>query len=313
MFRGKIVIVGSGLVGSTSAYTIMLGGLFNEICIIDINRDKAEGDAMDMNHGVSFVKPVNVISGGYDLCRDADIVVITAGAAQKPGETRINLLKRNALIFKDIIENIMKYAPDDIILLTVTNPVDILTYITYRLSGLDKRRVIGSGTVLDTSRLKYMISRHTGVDARNCHTYIIGEHGDSEVAAWSVTNIAGMSMDEYAQSTGKCTPKDRDRMYNSVVHAAYDIIDKKGATYYAIALAVSRIVSCIAGEENSVLTVSSVFEGEYGISDVCLSVPTLLGGYGVGRIFEVNFSDEELKALKNSAQIMRSALADIQK
>lgn len=313
MFRGKIVIVGSGLVGSTSAYTIMLGGLFNEICIIDINRDKAEGDAMDMNHGVSFVKPVNVVSGGYDLCRDADIVVITAGAAQKPGETRIDLLKRNALIFKDIIENIMKYAPDDIILLTVTNPVDILTYITYRLSGLDKRQVIGSGTVLDTSRLKYMISRHTGVDARNCHTYIIGEHGDSEVAAWSVTNIAGMSMDEYARSTGKCTPNDRDRMYNSVVHAAYDIIDKKGATYYAIALAVSRIVSCIAGEENSVLTVSSVFEGEYGISDVCLSVPTLVGGYGVERIFEVNFSDDELKALKNSAQIMRSALADIQK
>ncbi len=311
MYRGKIVIVGAGLVGSTTAYTIMLGGLFNEIAIIDINKDKADGDAMDMNHGVSFVKPVNVYAADYDTCKDADIVVITAGVAQKPGETRIDLLKRNALVFQDIIGSIMKYAPDDIILIPVTNPVDILTYITYKLSGLPKNQVLGSGTVLDTSRLKYMISRHTGVDARNCHTYIIGEHGDSEVAAWSITNIAGLSMEEYAKTYGKCTKEDLDKMHYDVKHAAYDIISKKGATYYAIALAVSRIVSCIAGEENSVLTVSSIFEGEYGIKDVALSVPTQVGANGVGGIFEVNLSDSEMEGLRNSAKIMRDLIDTI--
>ena len=312
MFRGKIVIVGAGFVGSTTAYTIMLGGLFNEIAIIDINREKAEGDAMDMNHGVSFVKPVTVISGDYSVCKDADIVVITAGVNQKPGETRIDLLKRNAFVLKDIVGNIMKYAPSDVILLTVTNPVDILTYITYHLSGLPKNQVLGSGTVLDTSRLKYMISKKTGVDARNCHTYIIGEHGDSEVAAWSVTNIAGMTMEEYCKSTGMCAIQDLDDMYNEVRNAAYEIINRKGATYYAIALAVSRIVSCIAGEENSVLTVSSVFDGEYGIKDVCLSVPTKVGGYGVDKIFEVNFSEHELEGLRNSARVMKEALDEIE-
>lgn len=313
MFRGKLVVIGAGSVGSTTAYTIMLGGLFNEIGIIDINRDKADGDAMDMNHGVSFVKPVTVTSGDYSICRDADIVVITAGAAQKPGETRIDLLKRNAHILEDIVGNIMKYAPDDVILLTVTNPVDVLTYITYKISGLPKNQVIGSGTVLDTSRLKYMISKKTGVDPRNCHTYIIGEHGDSEVAAWSVTNIAGMSMEEYCSATGACNIGDLDTMYNDVRNAAYEIINKKGATYYAIALAVARIVSCIAGEENSVLTVSSVFEGEYGIRDVCLSVPTKVGGNGVERIFEVGFSEDEMKGLKKSAEIMRHALDEVEK
>lgn len=308
MFRGKLVMVGAGFVGSTTAYTIMCGGLFNEIVIIDLNRDKAEGDAMDMAHGVSFVKPVNVYSGDYSDCKDADIVVITAGANQKPGETRLDLLKRNAIITKDIVDNIMKYAPEDVILLTVSNPVDILTYITYRVSGLPKNQVIGSGTVLDTSRLKYMLSRHTGVDARNCHTYIIGEHGDSEVAAWSISNIAGISMEEYAEKLGKCRKKDLEDMYLAVKRAAYDIIDKKGATYYAIALAVNRIAECIAGEENSVLTVSSVFDGEYGIKDVALSVPTQVSGYGVEKILEVPFSESEMDGLRNSARTLRENL-----
>ena len=267
---------------------------------------------MDMNHGVSFVKPVDVYAADYSTCRDADIVIITAGAAQNPGENRRDLLVRNTVILKSIVESIIKYAPDDVILLTVSNPVDVLTYITYKLSGLPKNQVLGSGTVLDTSRLKYMISRHTGVDARNCHTYIIGEHGDSEVAAWSITNIAGLNMEEYAKKYRKCTRQDLDVMYNDVKQSAYDIIEKKGATYYAIALAVAKIVSCIAGEENSVLTVSSVFDGEYGIKDVALSVPTLVGGTGVEGIFEVDFSDNELAGLKNSAQIMRNLIESIQ-
>ncbi len=308
MFRGKIIIIGAGAVGAATAYTIMLGGLFNEIAIIDINRDKAEGEAMDMNHGVSFVKPVTVTAGDYSVCEGADIVVITAGAAQREGETRLDLLHRNARIFKGIIESVMRYAPSDVILLPVTNPVDILTYITWKISGLDKRQVIGSGTVLDTSRLKYMISRHTGVDARNCHTYIIGEHGDSEVAAWSITNIAGMSMAEYARATGKCTPADMEYMYKSVKSAAYEIIEKKGSTCYAIALAVSRIAACIAGEENSVLTVSGIFSGEYGIDDIALSVPMLVSGYGIERIFEVPLNERELTGLRDSASRLHAEL-----
>lgn len=311
MFRGKIVIVGAGFVGSTIAYTIMCGGLFNDIVLIDINKNKAEGDAMDMAHGVSFVKPVNIYSGDYNECTDADIVVITAGANQKPGETRLDLLKKNTAIMKDIVENVMKFAPPDIILLTVTNPVDILTYVTYKISGLPKNQVIGSGTVLDTSRLKYMISRHTDVDARNCHTYIIGEHGDSEVAAWSITNIAGMGMKEYSSRTGRCTKEDLEFMYNRVKHAAYEIIEKKGATYYAIGLAVARICACIAGEENSILTVSSVFEGEYGIRDVAMSVPTKLSGYGVEYILEVPFDKREMQGLRDSAQTLSEYIKEL--
>lgn len=312
MFRGKIVIVGDGFVGSTTAYTIMCGGLFSDIVIIDIDRDKAEGDAMDISHGVSFVRPVNIRSGGYDECSDADIVVITAGANQKVGETRLDLLQKNTNILKDVVSGIMKYAPEDIILLTVSNPVDILTYVTWKLSGLPKNQVIGSGTVLDTSRLKYMLSRHTNIDARNCHTYIIGEHGDSEVAAWSISNIAGIPIDDFSRQTGLCTPNDCDKMYKQVKNAAYEIIQKKGATYYAIALAVSRITECMAGEQNSILTVSSVLDGEYGIHGVALSIPAKLYGYGIDWIPTVPFSQEEMDGLNQSAEIMRDYIAKLE-
>ncbi len=312
MFRGKIVIVGAGFVGSTTAYTIMLGGLFSEIVIIDIDKNKAEGDALDIAHGVALNKPVKVIAGDYDECKDADIVVITAGANQTPGETRTDLLKRNAGIIKSITENIMKHAPDDIILLTVTNPVDILTYVTYKVSGLPKNQVLGSGTVLDTARLKYLISKKTGIDARNCHTYIIGEHGDSEVAAWSITNIGGMSMQEYCTFTGRCSIDDLDKMYKEVKNAAYEIISKKGATYYAIAVAVARIVECIAGDENSILTVSSIFDGQYGISDVALSVPTKVGGLGIEKVLEVPFARNEMKGLQNSADKLKELISGLE-
>ena len=308
MFRGKIVIVGSGDVGSTTAYTIMLGGLFSEIVIIDQNNAKAEGDALDISHGVAHTKPVSVYAGDYKDCKDCDIVVITAGASQNPGENRIDLLKRNAVIVKSITESIMKYAPSDVILLTVTNPVDILTYVTYKISGLPQNQILGSGTVLDTSRLKYLISKKTGIDARNCHTYIIGEHGDSEVAAWSVTNIGGMSMKEFCSFTGRCDLGDLDNMYKQAKNAAYEIIDRKGSTYYGIAVAVDRIVECIAGDENSILTVSSVFDGQYGIKDVALSVPTKVGGGGIEKILEVPFSDEELKGLRLSADKLKSLI-----
>lgn len=311
MFRGKIVIIGAGYVGSTTAYTIMLGGLFSEIVIIDINKEKAIGDAADISHAVSFVKPVRVTAGDYSECRDADIVIITAGANQAPGETRLDLLKRNVDITKNIVENIMKYVPDDIILLTVSNPVDILTYVTYKLSGLPKNRVLGSGTVLDTSRLKYMISRKIGIDARNCHSYVIGEHGDSEVIAWSITNIGGMSMHEFCRYTGKCNIGDMEKIAADVKNSAYHIIEKKGATYYAIAVAVAKIVECIAGDENSILTVSSVFDGQYGISDVALSVPTKVGGDGIEKILEVPFSRDEMKGLRDSASTLKEMIKEI--
>ena len=290
MLRGKIVVVGAGFVGSTTAYTIMLDGFFREIVLIDVNKDKADGDALDMAHGTSFLKPVSVYSGDWKDCAGADIVVITAGV---------------------IVENVMKYAPTDVILLTVTNPVDILTYVTYKLSGLPKQQIIGSGTVLDTSRLKYLISKHTGIDARYCHTYIIGEHGDSEVAAWSITNIAGMSMKSFFEHYGKCTDEDLQAMYSEVKNSAYEIIQKKGATYYAIATAVARIVECISGGENSVLTISSVLNGEYGIEDISLSVPTQVSGYGVERILDVPFNETELQGLRSSAKTLKDSLKSI--
>ena len=312
MFRGKIVIVGDGFVGSTTAYTIMLGGLFSEIVIIDINKNKAEGDALDISHGVSLVKPVKVYAGDYRDCKDADIVIITAGVGQTPGQTRLDLLKGNVSVMKIITESIMQHAPKDVILLMVTNPVDILTYVVHKISGLPKNQVLGSGTVLDTARLKYLISNKTGIDARNCHTYIIGEHGDSEVAAWSITNIGGMSMHEFCRYTGKCDINDLSVMYEDVKNSAYEIINKKGATYYAIAVAVARIVECIAGDENSILTVSSVFSGEYGIDDVALSVPTKVGGDGIEKILEVPFSREEMKGLRNSADTLKEQIRELE-
>ena len=288
MLRGKIVVVGAGFVGSTTAYTIMLDGFFREIVLIDVNKDKADGDALDMAHGTSFLKPVSVYSGDWKDCAGADIVVITAGVNQKVGETRIDLLKRNTEIFKSIVENVMKYAPTDVI-----------------------QQIIGSGTVLDTSRLKYLISKHTGIDARYCHTYIIGEHGDSEVAACSITNIAGMSIKSFFEHYGKCTDEDLQAMYNEVKNSAYEIIQKKGATYYAIATAVARIVECISGGENSVLTISSVLNGEYGIEDISLSVPTQVSGYGVERILDVPFNETELQGLRSSAKTLKDSLKSI--
>ncbi len=313
MLKGKITVVGAGNVGATTAYTLMLSGLVSEILLIDINRDKAEGDAMDMNHGISFVSPVKIYSGSYQDIKGSDMVIITAGASQKEGEKRTDLLKRNTVIFRDIVDNVLKYCHDDTILMVVTNPVDILTYITYKMSGFSKRHVIGSGTVLDTARLKYLLGEHTNVDVRNVHTYIIGEHGDSEVAAWSVTNVAGMEIEDYCGATGSCDCLEvcKDTFYHKTRDAAYDIIQKKGATYYAIALAVRRIVESIIGNENSILTVSSLFEGEYGISDICLSAPTIVGSDGAEKILEIEFSDEEIQGLKNSANTLKELAKEI--
>ncbi|MCD8238729.1 MAG: L-lactate dehydrogenase [Clostridiales bacterium] len=307
LIKGKIAIIGSGFVGSTTAYTLFLSGLINEIVLVDVNRNKAEGDAMDLNHGLPFVSPVKVTAGDYSLIKDCDMVIITAGANQKEGETRIDLLKRNYVIFKSIVDEIVKYCTDDTILMVVSNPVDILTYVTYKLSGFSKRKVFGSGTVLDTARLKYIIGEHTNIDARNVHTYIIGEHGDSEVPTWSLTRLAGLTIEDYCLKCGSCDDINccKDDFYHETKNAAYEIISKKGATYYAIALAVRRICEAIIGDENSILPLSGVFEGEYGIKDICLSVPTVVNANGASRILELPFSDVEIAALKNSSETLK--------
>ncbi len=313
MIKGKVSIIGSGAVGSTTAYTLFLSGLVSEIAIVDINRNKAEGDAMDLNHGLPFVSPVKVYAGDYSIIKGSDMVIITAGASQKEGETRIDLLKRNYVIFKSIVDEINKYCTDDTILLVVTNPVDILTYVTYKLSGFSRRKVIGSGTVLDTARLKYIIGEHTNIDARNVHTYIIGEHGDSEVPTWSLTRLAGLAIDEYCKECGQCDDINccKDEFYHQTKNAAYEIISKKGATYYAIALSVRRICEAIIGNENSILPLSSVIEGEYGIKDICLSVPTVVNAQGASRVLELPFSDEEVAALRSSADTLKGYINEL--
>ena len=313
MFKGKITIIGAGAVGSTSAYTLMMSGLVSEIVLIDLNRDKAEGDALDMNHGICFVSPVKIVAGDYSDIKGSDMVIITAGANQEPGEKRTDLLRRNAKIFENIIGQVLKYCHDDTILLIVTNPVDVLTYITYKISGFSKNHVIGSGTVLDTARLKYLLGEYANVAVRNVHTYIIGEHGDSEVAAWSTTSIAGMGVDEFCTFSGGCdTPKVCEcEFYENVKNSAYEIIKKKGATFYAIALAVTRIVESIIGNEKSILTVSSLLSGEYGINDMCIAVPTIVSSEGAERVLEINFSDEEISGLKSSADKLKKLAAEI--
>src|SRR6056297_2307891 len=241
----KIAVIGAGGVGATTAYALMVQGVGSEIVLIDLNKDKAEGEAMDLRHGASFVNPVDIYAGDYEDLADAKLIIITAGAAQKPGETRLDLIKKNTGIFKNIVSSITEYNQDGIILV-VTNPVDILTYLTYKLSGFPANRVIGSGTVLDSSRFRSLLSKNCGVAASNVHGYIIGEHGDSEVPVWSLTNIAGTKLDNYCPiCTEDCSNNNRQKIADKVRNAAYEIIERKGATYYAIALAVTRIARSI--------------------------------------------------------------------
>jgi L-lactate dehydrogenase len=306
----KISIIGAGFVGSTTAFALMTSGIVSEIVIVDINKDKAEGEAMDLSHGVSFVRPIEISSGEYADTKDSDIVIITAGVGQKEGETRLSCISKNLKIFKSIIPEVVKFSPNSI-LLVVSNPVDILTYITYKLSGFPSERVIGSGTVLDTSRFKYLLSKHFEIDARNIHTYIMGEHGDSEIATWSLTSIAGMNVDEYCAICDKnCAGEMKFDIYKEVKESAYTIIKKKGATYYAVALAIKRIVEAILSNENSILTVSSLLNGEYGINDIYMGVPTVLGRDGVKKILQVKLSEDENSKLLESSKVLKSVIKD---
>ncbi len=307
----KIAIIGAGGVGATTAYALMIQGIASEIVLIDIDRKRAEGEAMDLNHGASFVKPAEIYAGDYSDCSEANIIIITAGANQKPDETRLDLVKKNTAIFKDIIPQITKYN-QGAILLVVTNPVDILTYVTLKLSDFPKNKVIGSGTVLDSSRFRSLISRNCEVAASNVHGYIIGEHGDSEVPVWSLTNIAGTPIETYCPiCKNDCASSDRQVIADKVKNAAYEIIERKGATFYAVALAVARIVRSIIRDENAILTVSSLMEGYYGIDNISLSLPTVINNTGISKVLELPLADKERNKFINSANTLKKTAKNL--
>ena len=304
--KRKLVLVGTGFVGMSMAYTFLSTGGIDELVLIDVNHEKAEGEAMDLAHGASFVKSVSVTSGDYADTANSDIVVITAGVGQKPGETRLDLINKNVAVFNQIIPEIVKYSPNAI-LLVVSNPVDILTHIAYKISGFPKNRVIGSGTVLDTSRLKYMLGEHFEIAPQDVNTYIIGEHGDSEIVAWSLTDVAGMPVDKYCEDAlGKCDATMRIEIPERVKNAAYEIINRKGYTNYAIGLSVARIVEAILRDENSILPLSSLFEGQYGIDGIHLAVPTIVNRSGAKKVLEMPLSESEQRRLKESADLLKS-------
>lgn len=308
MKTNKISIIGAGFVGSTSAFAIIDAGLASDIVLVDINREKAEAEAMDLSHGAAFVKTVNVTAGDMKDTANSDLIIITAGIGPKPGESRLDVLNKNIPVFKDIIPKLASFSPNSI-LLVVSNPVDILTYLTYKYSGFTANRVIGSGTVLDTSRFKSILSKQFDIDARNIHAYIIGEHGDSEIASWSLTKIAGMSVDEYCLIADKnCGEKFKESIQHEVKHAAYEIINRKGYTNYAVALAVRRISEAILHDEQSILTVSGFLHDVYGISDVYLAMPCVVGKDGISKILPIPLSNDEIVQLQQSANLLKEII-----
>ena len=301
----KCAVIGCGAVGATTAYTLLGSGLFSELVLLDIDQKKAEGEAMDIAHGVPFVRPVNVYAGDYPDLADAGLVIITAGAAQSPGETRIDLVRKNVKIFRSIVPQIVR-CNRDAILLVVANPVDILTYVTLKLSGFPASRVIGSGTVLDTARFKYLLGEHLEVDPRNIHAFIIGEHGDSEIAAWSSTNVSGIPLNDFCEMRGHFNhDAAMDAIAEKVKNSAYEIISKKQATYYGIAMSVKRICECIVRNERSILPVSAMMHGEYGIEDITLSMPAIVGIGGVETHVPIALSEEEAEKLVESAKKLK--------
>ncbi len=304
----KVGVVGAGLVGSSFAYALMIRELATEMVLVDVNGEKAVGEMMDFNHGLSFSKPMKIAAGDYADLSGAHVVVLAAGAAQKPGETRLDLLAKNVRIFQSIVPEVVRYNPGGIILIA-TNPVDILTYISLKESKLPPGRVIGSGTILDTSRFRFLLSQYYDVDARSVHAYIIGEHGDSEIPIWSMANIGGVRLQEFAPPKNKRYNQDEmDKLFVSVRDAAYEIIKRKGATYYAIGLGLVSIVEAILGDYRSVLSVSTLMTGQYGVRDMCLSLPGVVGANGIEETLTLNLSVEEEEGFRVSAEKLKKTL-----
>ena len=297
----KAAIVGCGFVGASIAFSLMQRGVFSELVLIDANRQKAEGEAMDLSHGVPYTSSMDIYAGDYRDTADCALVIVTAGANQKPGETRLDLIDKNVAILRSILPNLTAAGFAGILML-VSNPVDVLTYAAQRISGYPAERVIGSGTVLDTARLKYELGRHLDVDARSIHAVIIGEHGDSELAVWSGANVSGIDLNHFCELRGHFDHENSmQRIYEAVRGSAYEIIERKGATYYGIAMAVARISEAIVRDEHAVLPVSVLPRGEYGLSELALSLPSVVGHAGVEKVLEIPLSPEESRALMASA------------
>lgn len=308
----KVGMIGCGFVGATCAFSLVQSGLFSEMVLIDANHEKAIGEAMDLSHGTSYLAPMKIYAGDYSDLKDAGLIIITAGANQKPDETRLDLVKRNVAIFKDIIPKI-KAQNCEGILLIVSNPVDILTYVAYKLSGFPASRVIGSGTVLDTARFKYLLGERLNVDSRNIHAYIIGEHGDSELAVWSQAMVAGIHINHFSELRGSFNHHQEvmQEIYEDVRDSAYEIIKRKGATYYGIAVAVKRIAEAIVRNQHTILPVSTLMTGQFGISDLCLSIPSVLCQNGVEMVVDLYLNDDETKKLQASAKALSEVIADL--
>ncbi|MBQ8416228.1 MAG: L-lactate dehydrogenase [Clostridia bacterium] len=307
----KCAIIGCGNVGATTAYTLMQTGWFSEMVLIDINLKKAEGEAADLAHGLPFHAPMDIYAGDYADLVDCGLIIITAGANQKPGETRMDLVRTNARIFRSIVSNITIYN-QNAILLVVTNPVDVLSYVTWKISGFPSSRVIGSGTVLDTARLKQLLGSHLGVDSRNVHSFIIGEHGDSELPVWSSANVSGVDLNHYCESCGRGYDKRTlDSLFRDVRDSAYKIIEAKGATYYAIAESVKRIVAAILRDENTILPVSALVDGHYGLDGVYMSLPCIVSRSGVKQVLEIPLDHEEENKLRHAAKTLQNAVREL--
>ncbi len=305
----KVAVIGCGFVGSAIAFALMQSGLFSDMVLIDVNKRKAEGEALDISHGIPFARPMKIWAGDYEDIKDAAIIIITAGANQKPGETRLDLVHKNVGILKQIVPEITKNN-DTGIMLVVSNPVDILTYAALKISGWPENRVIGSGTVLDTARLKYQMGELLEADSRGVHAFIIGEHGDSEIAAWSSANVSGVPLKDFCKvrsdiDTHKLLKETTEEIAEAVKNSAYEIIERKQATYYGIAMAVKRICEAIVRDEKSVLPISSLMHGEYGLTDVVLSMPAIVGENGVEHVVPVSLDEDEQNRLWNSAQVLK--------
>ncbi|MBP3820017.1 L-lactate dehydrogenase [bacterium] len=305
----KVVMIGCGFVGAACSFAIMQSGLFSEMVLIDADKSKAEGEALDISHGVPFAKPINIYPGDYDDIKDASLVIITAGANQKPGETRLDLVRKNISIFKSIIPEIKKRDFNGVLLI-VANPVDILTTIALKLSGLPENKVIGSGTVLDTARLKYELGNHLNVDSRSVHAFIIGEHGDSEIAAWSSANVSGIPLHKFCEMRGHFNHEEAmNRIAENVKNSAYEIIEKKKATYFGVAMAVKRICEAIIRDEKSILPISSMMKGDFGINGISLSMPAIVGKDGVECLVPIQLNEEEISKLQKSAKTLSDTLS----
>jgi L-lactate dehydrogenase len=305
----KIAIIGAGAVGATIAYAAMIRGVAKQLALYDINRAKVDAEVLDLNHGLQFV-PMATLEGSDDLgvCAGADVVVITAGAKQKQGQTRMELAGANVELCRSLVPQLLKVAPDALLLL-VTNPVDVLTYVVQKLSGLPSRRVFGSGTVLDSSRFRFLIARHLNVAVQNVHAFIAGEHGDSELPLWSSATVGAVPLMQWsAPGHSRLTEQDRARIFDNVRNAAYHIIRGKGATNYAIGLATAQILEAVLNDEQRVLSVSSRLDGYLGISDVCMSVPSIVNRTGVETVLEVPLNDTEREGLRRSADTIRQAI-----